>query len=46
MIPHGIGWTTFGVLYGALAAATIAVFLLRLARRGRAVAGRSWPASP
>ncbi len=37
MIAHGISWTAFGVLYGALAAAVVAIFLLRLARRGRAV---------
>jgi len=37
MIAHGISWTTFGVLYGSLAAAVVAIFLLRLARSGRAV---------
>ncbi|NLH50745.1 MAG: VWA domain-containing protein [Myxococcales bacterium] len=37
MIAHGIGWITFAILYGSLAAAVIVVFLLRLTRRGRAV---------
>jgi len=37
MIANGISWTTFGILYGALAAAVVLVYLLRMARRGRAV---------
>ncbi len=37
MIANGISWSTFGILYGALAAAVILIYLLRMARRGRAV---------
>ncbi|MDP8223287.1 MAG: VWA domain-containing protein [Candidatus Lernaella stagnicola] len=37
MTAHGISWGTFAALYGALAAAIIVIFLLRLTRRGRAV---------
>jgi hypothetical protein len=37
MIANGISWITFGWLYGALAAAVIALFLWRFRRRGRAV---------
>ncbi|MCZ7582091.1 MAG: VWA domain-containing protein [Deltaproteobacteria bacterium] len=37
MIPNGISWSAFAALYGALAAVIAVVFLLRFARRGRAV---------
>jgi len=37
MIAHGLSWGAFAALYGALAAAAILIFLLRFARRGRAV---------
>lgn len=37
MIANGISWGTFAALYGALAAAVVIIFLLRIARRGRAV---------
>ncbi len=37
MIANGISWGVFAALYGALAMAVIAIFLLRIARRGRAV---------
>jgi len=37
MIPQGVAWATFFKLYGALAAVTALIFLLRFARRGRAV---------
>jgi len=37
MIAYGIEWRTFGLLYGALAGLVVLIFLLRIARRGRAV---------
>ncbi|MHA1568863.1 MAG: vWA domain-containing protein [Alphaproteobacteria bacterium] len=37
MIPFGIAWNTFAKLYGAAAAVAVLIFLLRVARRGRAV---------
>lgn len=37
MIANGISWGTFGILYGLLAAGVILIYLLRMARRGRAV---------
>lgn len=37
MIAYGISWQTFGLLYGGLAGAVVLIFLLRIARRGRAV---------
>jgi von Willebrand factor type A domain len=37
MIANGISWGTFAALYGALVVAVVAIFLLRIARRGRAV---------
>jgi len=37
MIAHGIGWPAFFALYGAISGLVILIFLLRLARPGRAV---------
>ncbi len=37
MIPQGIAWASFAKLYGAAVAVTTLIFLVRFARRGRAV---------
>lgn len=37
MIPFGVTWTTFLQLYGALAGVVVLIFVLRAARRGRAI---------